>query len=113
MRMKAFVLRLCAAIAVSAVSSRSVAVGVVMSRATWSVRRSGGRARPALASNDWPEYLRAWQPAVHLRISPIQRVFGPMTRFASILETVGNTPVVRINKLAPAGVELYVKIEAF
>jgi cysteine synthase A len=36
-----------------------------------------------------------------------------MTRFASILETVGNTPVVRINKLAPAHVELYVKVEAF
>ena len=36
-----------------------------------------------------------------------------MTRYANILETVGRTPVVRINKLAPAGVELYVKIEAF
>ncbi|HEY1953727.1 MAG TPA: cysteine synthase A [Gemmatimonadaceae bacterium] len=36
-----------------------------------------------------------------------------MTRFANILETVGRTPVVRINKLAPANVELYVKIEAF
>ena len=36
-----------------------------------------------------------------------------MTRYASILETVGHTPVVRINKLAPANVELYVKIEAF
>src|SRR5436853_2721837 len=36
-----------------------------------------------------------------------------MARFASILETVGNTPVVRINKLAPAGIDLYVKIEAF
>jgi cysteine synthase A len=34
-------------------------------------------------------------------------------KFANILETVGNTPVVRINKLAPAGVNLYVKIEAF
>ncbi len=34
-------------------------------------------------------------------------------RFASILETVGNTPVVRINKLAPADVNLYVKVEAF
>ena len=33
--------------------------------------------------------------------------------FDSILGTVGNTPVVRINKLAPAGVNLYVKIEAF
>src|ERR1700760_3468834 len=34
-------------------------------------------------------------------------------RFASILETVGNTPVVRINHLAPEGVNLFVKIEAF
>ncbi len=34
-------------------------------------------------------------------------------RFASILETVGNTPLVRINRLAPEGVNLYVKIEAF
>src|SRR5215208_977536 len=36
-----------------------------------------------------------------------------MTRFKNILETVGNTPVVRINKLAPAGIDLFVKIEAF
>src|SRR5512143_1055786 len=36
-----------------------------------------------------------------------------MTRFANILETVGNTPSVKINKLAPAGVDLYVKVEAF
>src|SRR5688500_19990344 len=36
-----------------------------------------------------------------------------MARFANILETVGNTPVVRVGKLAPAGVELFVKIEAF
>src|SRR5687767_12539525 len=36
-----------------------------------------------------------------------------MTRFANILETVGNTPVVRINKLGPNHVTLYVKIEAF
>ena len=31
----------------------------------------------------------------------------------SILETVGNTPVVRINRLAPKGVNLFVKVEAF
>jgi cysteine synthase A len=36
-----------------------------------------------------------------------------MTRFSNILETVGNTPVVKINKLAPPGIDLYVKIEAF
>ena len=36
-----------------------------------------------------------------------------MTRYRSILETVGDTPVVRINRLAPPGVDLYVKVEAF
>lgn len=34
-------------------------------------------------------------------------------RFENILETVGNTPVVKINRLAPPDVNLYVKIEAF
>ena len=34
-------------------------------------------------------------------------------KYKNILETVGNTPVVRINRLAPPGVNLYVKIEAF
>ncbi len=34
-------------------------------------------------------------------------------KFQDILETVGRTPVVRINRLAPDGVNLYVKIEAF
>jgi cysteine synthase len=36
-----------------------------------------------------------------------------MARFQNILETVGHTPVVRINRLTPEGVNLYVKIEAF
>ena len=31
----------------------------------------------------------------------------------NILGTIGNTPVVKINRLAPANVNLYVKIEAF
>jgi cysteine synthase len=34
-------------------------------------------------------------------------------RYANILETVGNTPVIRINKLAPSGIDLFVKMEAF
>ncbi|MCB1487863.1 MAG: pyridoxal-phosphate dependent enzyme, partial [Bauldia sp.] len=33
--------------------------------------------------------------------------------YSDILATVGNTPVVRINKLAPEGIDLFVKIEAF
>jgi len=31
----------------------------------------------------------------------------------SIVDTIGRTPVVRINCLAPPGVNLFVKIEAF
>jgi cysteine synthase len=39
---------------------------------------------------------------------------GSMARkYQNILETIGNTPVVRINRLAPQGVNLFVKIEAF
>ncbi|MBM4202715.1 MAG: cysteine synthase A [Gammaproteobacteria bacterium] len=36
-----------------------------------------------------------------------------MVRFNNILETIGNTPVVRINKLAPTHVTMYVKVESF
>jgi cysteine synthase A len=36
-----------------------------------------------------------------------------MAKFNNILETIGNTPVVRINRLAPPEVNLFVKIEAF
>jgi len=36
-----------------------------------------------------------------------------MRTYANITETIGGTPVVRVNKLAPEGVELYVKLEYF
>ena len=36
-----------------------------------------------------------------------------MARYDNILETVGKTPVVKINRLSPPGVNLFVKIEAF
>ena len=36
-----------------------------------------------------------------------------MAKYENILGTVGNTPVVRVNKLAPNGVNLYVKVESF
>ncbi|HVY87494.1 MAG TPA: pyridoxal-phosphate dependent enzyme [Hyphomonadaceae bacterium] len=36
-----------------------------------------------------------------------------MARFNSILETVGHTPVVKVNRLGPPGVNLWVKVEAF
>lgn len=38
---------------------------------------------------------------------------GRRRLFASVLETVGDTPAIRINNLAPDGVDLYVKAEAF
>jgi cysteine synthase A len=34
-------------------------------------------------------------------------------KFDNILETIGRTPVVRLNKLAPEGINLYAKIESF
>jgi len=33
--------------------------------------------------------------------------------YDSILDTIGRTPVVRINRLAPDGISMYVKVEAF
>src|SRR6186997_2272012 len=36
-----------------------------------------------------------------------------MARYDSILDTIGRTPLVRLRKLAPAGVNLYVKVESF
>jgi cysteine synthase len=41
------------------------------------------------------------------------RTDATMTKHASIIGTVGNTPIVKINRLAPSNVNLYVKIEAF
>jgi len=34
-------------------------------------------------------------------------------RFENILETIGRTPVVKVTRLAPPGIELFVKLEAF
>jgi len=36
-----------------------------------------------------------------------------MARYDSILETIGRTPAVRLDTLAPPGVDLFVKVEAF
>src|ERR1700760_4362591 len=65
------------------------------------------------ASAGWPSppadaYIPPSPAALDNRM---ERTMG--RRYANILETVGNTPVVRINKLAPEGVNLFVKVEAF
>jgi len=33
--------------------------------------------------------------------------------YDSILDTIGNTPVVRLNRIAPDGIEMFVKVESF
>ena len=34
-------------------------------------------------------------------------------RYESILDTIGKTPIVKLNRLAPEGIDLYVKVESF
>ena len=36
-----------------------------------------------------------------------------MARYDNIVQTIGNTPLVRLGRLAPAGINLYVKVESF
>jgi len=36
-----------------------------------------------------------------------------MARYDNILDTVGNTPLVKLNNMAPDGVNIYVKVESF
>jgi cysteine synthase A len=43
----------------------------------------------------------------------IRRTKGRGTRYDSILDTIGDTPVIRINNLGPDHVTIYVKAEAF
>ena len=43
----------------------------------------------------------------------LQKGEADVTIYRNINETIGNTPIVRINRLAPDHVDLYVKIEAF
>lgn len=42
-----------------------------------------------------------------------RKTTGRGTRYESIVDTIGNTPCVRINKIGPDGVDLYVKAEFF
>ena len=41
-----------------------------------------------------------------------RRILRMNGKLGSIIEAIGRTPVVRINRLAPPGIELYVKLEA-
>lgn len=43
----------------------------------------------------------------------IRKTEGRGLLYGSILDTIGNTPVIKINRIAPEGVNVYVKFEAF
>ena len=43
----------------------------------------------------------------------IRQTAGRAVRYDSIVDTIGDTPVIRINRIAPEHVSLYVKFEAF
>ena len=45
--------------------------------------------------------------------SKIFETTGQKKLFNSIVETVGNTPVIKLNKISPEGVQMYVKVESF
>lgn len=62
----------------------------------------GSRASSLLAARGVPSRAR-WISAS----TPRRAVYN------NICETIGNTPVVKVNRLAPAGIDLYVKLEYF
>jgi cysteine synthase A len=45
--------------------------------------------------------------------APIRTTEGLGRRYASVLDTIGDTPAIRVNNVGPKGVDLYVKCEAF
>jgi len=45
--------------------------------------------------------------------SGIYKTSGRKKLYSSILETVGDTPVIQLNKLAPSNVDMFVKVESF
>src|SRR5690242_10934262 len=69
-----------------------------------------------LAMNSYPNALGPGESegGVRRRLQPPSGTRGErLMIYESILGTIGNTPVVRINKLAPPNVTMYVKCEAF
>src|SRR6056297_951267 len=53
------------------------------------------------------------QREIAMTVKSIRTTQGRGRLFESVLDTVGDTPVIRINNLAPDGVRLYVKAEFF
>src|SRR6476646_8554651 len=84
------------------------------------VEFESGDPRPFLAKGAGPRISppgQKFHAASHVRTHawparcPTRR--NNMARYQNILETIGNTPLVKLNKLAPPGVNVYVKLESF
>ena len=45
--------------------------------------------------------------------SKIFKTSGQKKLYSSILETVGDTPVIKLNRISPKGVQMFVKVESF
>src|SRR6185437_2881588 len=85
------------------------------------LRAFAGHARSAsqcvlLDGRDHGEIMESRLPdrgrANSERYNCVDSEVNSVGKFADITETVGNTPVVKINRLAPSHVNLYVKVEA-
>jgi len=61
----------------------------------------------------WPMTTRNPQREGIMTKDGIRTTEGRGRLYDSVIDTIGNTPVIRINALAPEGVEMYVKAEAF
>ena len=78
-----------------------------------------GRARPPRRHPARDRERPAHVPAPVLGREPRQataaggRAEETAMIYDSILDTIGNTPVVRLHRIAPPGVEMFVKVEAF
>jgi cysteine synthase len=56
---------------------------------------------------------RAFANKINLNAAKPQTGRPRVSRYQNILQTIGHTPVIRINRLAPSHVNLWVKVEAF
>ena len=48
-----------------------------------------------------------------MTVGQLRTTQGNGHRYDSVLDTIGNTPTIRVNNLGPKGVDIYVKFEAF
>src|SRR5690606_25656529 len=68
---------------------------------------------PGSTSGATARYGALWSPPGLPRCPSLPRYRTTPMIHESILDTIGRTPVVRLNRIAPEGVVLYAKVESF